>query len=153
MYQLEAVDKAILMILQKGIPVDSRPYFAIGQAVGLTEQEVIERIKRMKEEQIIRRMSGFFNSRNLGYTSVLCAVSVAEKNIAQAAELINSYAGVTHNYVRDHQYNLWFTLIAAGETARENILDEIESSPYVDKMLRLYTNRRFKINVTFDLEV
>lgn len=153
MYQLEAVDKAILMILQKGIPFDSRPYFAIGQTVGLTEQEVIERIKRMKEEQIIRRMSGFFNSRNLGYTSVLCAVSVAEKNIAQAAELINSYAGVTHNYVRDHQYNLWFTLIAAGETARENILDEIESSPYVDKMLRLYTNRRFKINVTFDLEV
>ena len=153
MTQLDQKDRAILMLLQKGIPLSSRPYLEMAQQIGdITEEDVLRRISRLKEENIIRRMSGFFNSRNLGYTSVLCAASVAEENISAAAAVINAYPGITHNYIRAHQYNIWFTLIANGEDARERILDEIEASPYVEKLLRLYTKRRFKINVTFDLE-
>ena len=151
--QLDSVDKAILMILQRGIPVTSRPYLAMAEEIGgVSEQEVIDRIASLKKSHIIRRMSGFFNSGKLGYVSALCAVKVPPEKIAEAALAINRYPGITHNYVREHEYNMWFTLIARDEATRERILDEIEALPAVEKVLRLYTNRRFKINVTFDLE-
>lgn len=153
MHQLDTVDKAILMILQRGIPVTSRPYLAMAQEIGqVTEQEVIDRIAVLKEEHIIRRMSGFFNSGKLGYVSALCAIKVAPERLAEAAKVVNRYPGVTHNYLREHEYNMWFTLIARDVETRERILDEIEAQPCVEKVLRLYTNRRYKINVTFDLE-
>lgn len=154
MHQLDAVDKAILMILQRGIPVASRPYQLMAEAIGqgVTEQAVIDRIALLKEENIIRRMSGFFNSGKLGYASALCAIKVQPDKMEEVAQVVNAYPGVTHNYVRDHEFNMWFTLIARSAALREQILDEIEASPYVDKVLRLYTNRRYKINVTFDLE-
>lgn len=153
MHQLDPVDKAILMILQRGIPVTSRPYLAMAEEIGgVSEQEVIDRIAVLKEDNIIRRMSGFFNSGKLGYVSALCAIKVQPDKLAEAARVVNRYPGITHNYVREHEYNMWFTLIARDVETRERILDEIEAQPCVEKLLRLYTNRRYKINVTFDLE-
>ena len=153
MHQLDPVDKAILMILQRGIPVTSRPYLAMAEEIGgVSEAEVIDRIALLKEENIIRRMSGFFNSGKLGYVSALCAIKVQPERLAAAAQVVNRYPGITHNYVREHEYNMWFTLIARDVETRERILDEIEAQPCVEKLLRLYTNRRYKINVTFDLE-
>lgn len=153
MHQLDPVDKAILMILQRGIPVTSRPYLAMAEEIGgVSEAEVIDRIALLKEENIIRRMSGFFNSGKLGYVSALCAIKVPPERLAAAAQVVNRYPGITHNYVREHEYNMWFTLIARDVETRERILDEIEAQPCVEKLLRLYTNRRYKINVTFDLE-
>ena len=153
MQQLDSVDKAILMILQRGIPVTSRPYLALAEEIGgVSEQEVIERITVLKENNIIRRMSGFFNSGKLGYVSALCAIKTPPDKLGEAAQAVNRYPGITHNYVREHEYNMWFTLIARDVETRERILDEIEAQPCVEKVLRLYTNRRYKINVTFDLE-
>ena len=153
MHQLDPVDKAILTILQRGIPVTSRPYLAMAEEIGgVSEAEVIDRIALLKEENIIRRMSGFFNSGKLGYVSALCAIKVPPERLAAAAQVVNRYPGITHNYVREHEYNMWFTLIARDVETRERILDEIEAQPCVEKLLRLYTNRRYKINVTFDLE-
>ena len=153
MHQLDAIDKAILMILQRGIPITTRPYLAMAEEIGnISEQEVIERIAVLKEENIIRRMSGFFNSGKLGYVSALCAIKVPPEKLDEAAAVVNRYPGVTHNYMREHEYNMWFTLIARDVKTRERILDEIEAAPCVEKVLRLYTNRRYKINVTFDLE-
>ena len=81
MYQIDQIDKDILMILQRGIPICHRPYQVMAEEIGggITEQEVIDRIAVMKEENIIRRMSGFFNSRKMGYTSALCAIRVEEE--------------------------------------------------------------------------
>ena len=119
---------------------------------GVSEAEVIDRIAVLKDENIIRRMSGFFNSGKLGYVSALCAIKVQPERMDEAAQVVNRYPGITHNYVREHEYNMWFTLIARDVETRERILDEIEAQPCVEKLLRLYTNRRYKINVTFDLE-
>lgn len=155
MYQLDALDKKILMLLQRGIPVVKRPYLRIAQEIGgLTEQEVMERIARMKDKDsaVIRRMSGFFNSGSLGYVSALCAAKVRPEHLEEVAGLVNSYPGVTHNYERGHEYNMWFTLIAAGEAEQQKILGEIESCPHAGKVLRFYTGRRYKIDVTFKLE-
>lgn len=154
MFLIDQTDKAILMILQRGIPITGRPYQDMAEEIGgITENEVIERIAILKKEQIIRRMSGFFNSRKLGYVSVLCAISVPEDKVEEVAKMVNSYPGVTHNYLRKHRYNMWFTLIAINDAEMQRILDTIEADENVEKVLRLFTNHRFKIDVTFDLGV
>lgn len=152
MYQIDQTDKEILMILQRGIPICNRPYLAMAEEIGdISEDEVIRRIGILKEENIIRRMSGFFNSRKMGYVSVLCALKVPEERLAAVTALINRFPGITHNYLRKHEYNMWFTLIASCREELEQIMDIIEASPDVEQVLRLYSKERFKINVTFDL--
>ncbi len=153
MYQLDDLDKDILMILQRGIPLSSRPYQTMAEEIGgVTEEEVIHRIARLKTEHIIRRMSGFFNSHALGYRSMLIAVKPAEGHFDEAVQVINRYPGVTHNYERNHDFSVWFTLIAINQPTLNRILDEIEQSPYVADMLRFEMSKRYKIDVTFALK-
>ncbi len=152
-YQIDEVDRKILMLLQKGIPFCNRPYQQMAEEIGdISEADVIRRIGILKQENIIRRMSGFFNSRKLGYTSVLCAIQVPETQIKTVAELLDRFPGITHNYLRQHAYNMWFTLICGSEEEMETILQIIEQSEYVDRVLRFYSEKRFKIDVTFDLQ-
>ena len=154
MYKIDEVDKRILMILQRGIPITSRPYLAMAEELGdVSEDEVIRRIDVLKRENIIRRMSGFFNSRKLGYVSVLCAIEVEPDKIDDVAELINKFPGITHNYLRENKYNMWFTVIAINQETLDKIVDIIDEHPAVKRVLRFYTGHRFKIDVTFDLGV
>lgn len=154
MYQLDDLDREILMILQRGIPITHRPYADMAEAIGgdVTEEEVIRRIAHLKTEHIIRRMSGFFNSHALGYKSMLIAVRPADGHFDEAVQVINRYPGVTHNYERSHEFCIWFTLIAINQPTLNHILDEIEASPYVADMLRFEMSKRYKIDVTFDLK-
>ena len=149
---MDAIDREILMMLQEGIPIAPRPYAVMAEKLdGVDEEEVIHRIARLKEENIIRRMSGFFNSHALGYVSTLAAVRPVDGKEAEAVSAINRYPGVTHNYKRDHEHSIWFTLIAINEPTMAHILNEIAASPYVDSLLRLDMQKRYKIDVTFDL--
>lgn len=154
MYQLDDLDKEILMILQKGIPISSRPYADMAEEIGggVTEEDVIGRIDLMKKENIIRRMSGFFNSHALGYKSMLIAVRPEKGHFDEAVAVINRYPGVTHNYERSHEFCIWFTLIAINQPTLDHILDVIEASPHVADMLRFEMSKRYKIDVTFDLK-
>lgn len=152
MIELDPIDRQILMILQRGIAIESRPYQAMADEIGgISEEDVIRRIARMKEEHIIRRMSGFFDSRRLGYQSVLVAVQPEPGSFDDAVRAINRYPGVTHNYERDHAYSIWFTLIAINQPTLEHILDEIEAEPSVAAMMRFAMSQRYKIDVTFDV--
>lgn len=153
MFKPDAIDRKILMILQRGIAIASRPYLAMAEEIGadLSEEEVIRRIARMKDEHIIRRMSGFFDSRRLGYQSVLVAVQPEPGHFDDAVRAINRYPGVTHNYERDHAYSIWFTLITINQPTLEHILDEIEAEPSVAAMMRFAMSQRYKIDVTFDV--
>ena len=153
MIELDPIDRQILMILQRGIAIAPRPYLAMAEEIGadLSEEEVIRRIARMKDEHIIRRMSGFFDSRRLGYQSVLVAVQPEPGRFDDAVRAINRHPGVTHNYERDHAYSIWFTLIAINRPTLEHILDEIESEPSVAAMMRFAMSQRYKIDVTFDV--
>lgn len=152
MIELEPIDRQILMILQRGIAIESRPYQAMADEIGgISEEDVIRRIARLKETEIIRRMSGFFDSRRLGYQSVLVAVQPEPGRFDDAVRAINRYPGVTHNYERDHAYSIWFTLIAINQPTLEHILDEIESEPSVAAMMRFAMSQRYKIDVTFDV--
>lgn len=152
MYQMDDLDRAILMILQRGIPLSHRPYADMAEEISNTDEaEVIHRIARLKTENIIRRMSGFFNSHALGYRSMLIAVRPAAGHFDEAVQVINRYPGVTHNYERSHDFSIWFTLIAINQPTLDHILDTIEASPYVADMLRFEMSRRYKIDVTFDV--
>lgn len=148
---LDELDKAILMHLQKGIPLTQKPYQTMAEALGTTEDEVIGRIQKLKDDNIIRRMSGFFNSQNLGYVSTLVAVKAKEGHFDEAVALINSYTGITHNYLRAHEYNVWFTLIAINKKTMDYILETIKNSPYVESLLPFDMKKRYKIDVTFDV--
>lgn len=152
MIELDPIDRQILMILQRGIAIESRPYQAMADEIGgISEEDVIRRIARLKETEIIRRMSGFFDSRRLGYQSVLVAVQPEPGHFDDAVRAINRYPGVTHNYERDHAYSIWFTLITINQPTLEHILDEIEAEPSVAAMMRFAMSQRYKIDVTFDV--
>lgn len=153
MFELDAVDRQILMILQRGIAITSRPYQAMAEEIGgeVTESDVIYRIDRMKKENIIRRMSGFFDSRKLGYQSMLVAVKPKAGDFDDAVAFINKYPGITHNYERSHEYSIWFTIIAINQPTLDMILDQIEDCGYVQDMMRFEMSERFKIDVTFDV--
>lgn len=152
MFELDAIDRQILMILQRGIAIESRPYQAMAEEIGgVSEDEVIARIARMKENNIIRRMSGFFDSRRLGYQSMLVAVKPKPGAFEDAVAFINQFPGITHNYERSHEYSIWFTIIAINRPTLDWILDRIEACGAVEGMMRFEMTQRYKIDVTFDV--
>lgn len=123
---MDRSDKELLEIIQYDFPISSRPYKEIGKKISLSEEEVIIRIKKLKEEKIIRRIGGVFASKKLGYTSLLCSVKILESEIDEAARILNEYPGITHNYQRKHEYNLWFTLITENNETKDRVIKEIE---------------------------
>jgi len=145
---MDSIDKKLLSIIQKDFPVSSRPFQEIGDMLGITEEETITRIKKLKEQGIIRRLGGIMDSRKLGYKSTLCAMEVPNDRLTQVTDIVNSYIGVTHNYLRNHQYNLWFTLITPSGQHLEKTLKDIEEKTDL-KVYNVPALKLFKIKVNF----
>jgi DNA-binding Lrp family transcriptional regulator len=148
---LDELDKAILNEIQSHFPIVSRPYAEVGMRVGASETEVLARVRAMTEAGIIRRLGANFASRKLGYTSTLCAARVNPESLEHFAAVVNRYPGVTHNYLRRHRYNVWFTLIADSEARLKQILEEISQASGVPEILSLPAKEIFKIKVDFPL--
>ena len=144
---MDAIDKKIITLIQAGFPVTARPYADVGEKVCVPEEEVIERIKAIKRSGDIRRMGASFDSRKLGYASTLCAVHVPDDKLEASIDAANSYHNVTHNYERNHHYNMWFTVIAPSPERIEEILGEIEQKAGVGPIINLPAIRLFKIQV------
>jgi DNA-binding Lrp family transcriptional regulator len=149
--KLDDLDRAILNEIQSHFPIDSRPYAEVGRRVGASEQEVIRRVKHMTEAGVIRRIGANFTSRKLGYTSTLCAAQVPEELLTRFAQTVNRYPEVTHNYLRRHRYNVWFTLIAESTERLDQILTDISQASGVEEILSLPAREVFKIKVDFPL--
>lgn len=148
---VDQTDKKLLQIIQSNFPVVQRPYEMIGRQLGINEQEVMDRISRLQQAGIIRRLGGLFDSRKIGYTGTLCALRVPEEEIDQVAQIINSYPGITHNYLRNHHYNMWFTLLAESEQHINSILNEIKEKTGLADILNLPAVNIFKVRVNFNL--
>ena len=148
---LDDLDRAILNEIQSHFPIDSRPYAEVGRRVGASEEEVLARVMAMAEAGIIRRLGANFTSRKLGYTSTLCAARVPPASLDHFVAVVNRYPGVTHNYLRRHRYNVWFTLIAESEERLNRILEEISQAAEVAEILSLPAQEVFKIKVDFAL--
>ena len=148
---LDELDRAILNQIQSNFPIASRPYREVGDRLGLSEAEVLRRVGRLMEEGIIRRIGANFNSRQLGYTSTLVAAQVPPEKMDLFVSVVNGYPGVTHNYLRRHAYNIWFTLIAESTARLDEIIREIADKTGVAAILSLPARRIFKIQVDFSL--
>ena len=144
-------DKRLLNILQGNLPLCSRPFSRLGEMLDTTEEHVLRRLNELKREGYLRRIGTFFNSEQLGYHGTLIALRVAEGNLADVAQAVNRYVGATHNYEREGDYNLWFTLLTPSRTAEEKILAEVAALPGVEGLMSLKANHRYKINVQFKL--
>jgi DNA-binding Lrp family transcriptional regulator len=149
--QLDELDRLILNEIQSHFPIESRPYLVLAQKLGSSEDEIMLRVQNLKDREVIRRIGANFNSRKLGYTSTLCAARVKPEQVERFVDVVNGYSGVTHNYRRDHTYNVWFTLIAPSEEEIERILQEISEESGVGGTISLPAERMFKIQVDFEL--
>ncbi len=147
-------DIALLGLLQDALPFTARPFAALGESCGLSETETLERIKRLKTSRVIRQISAIFDTRSLGYASSLVAVKVAPERVDAAAASISAHPGVSHNYLRNHEFNLWYT-IAIPPTSRLGLEATVEilhrESGALSTRL-LPTLKLHKIGVRFDVE-
>ena len=151
MPNLDDIDKAIVNRIQSEFPITSRPYLALANELSLTEEKVLNRVARLKKSGIIRRIGGNFVPGKLGFVSTLCAARVPADKIEHFARIVNRYPGVTHNYQRDNQYNVWFTFISPSMEEIEANIKKIAEESGVDDILNLPATRVFKINAQFDV--
>ena len=151
MTPLTDFDKRLLNPLQSNLPVCTRPFAHLGEMLGVSEETVLTRLKELKEEGYLRRIGTFFNSDRLGYHGTLIALCVDAEHLSAVANAVNQYVGVTHNYEREGIYNLWFTLLSPSQAAEQKILSEVTALPGVRSMMNLRANKRYKINVQFNL--
>ena len=150
---MDSTDRALLNAIQNHFPIAVHPYQILGLAVGTTEEDAFQRIQRLRQEGIIRRLGGVFDSRRLGYYSTLCTAKVPEEKISTLATLLEGIPGVTHNYIRNHEYNVWFTLIARSKAVAESTLQNIREVLGVPEIYSLPATQIFKINVNFDFDL
>ncbi len=151
MRELDSIDSAILNRIQSDFPITSRPYLAVGDELGLTEKEVLDRVAKLKKSGIIRRIGGNFVPGKLGFVSTLCAARVPSDKIGHFAAIVNRYPGVTHNYQRDNKYNVWFTFISPSMDEIEANLKKIAVESGVHDILNLPATKVFKIKAQFDV--
>jgi DNA-binding Lrp family transcriptional regulator len=150
MAALEKLEQRVLEIIQQDFPIASQPYRELADRLGSTETDVFDAVQSLCERGIIRRLGGSFDSRKVGYKSTLAALSVPQDRLEEAVAILNSYPGVTHNYEREENYNVWFTLIAPSDEAIEDTIKEIEERTGTH-VLNLPATHVFKIKVNFDL--
>ncbi len=148
---MDETDKKILNIIQTDFPVNAEPFNVLAKRISIDEDEVLQRVKKLKETGIIRRMGAVFDTRKLGFASTLCAARVSEEKLKEFVEIVNSYPGVTHNYRRNHEYNVWFTFMASTEEEIKKSLAEISEKTGINDILNMSAKRNFKIDVSFDL--
>jgi DNA-binding Lrp family transcriptional regulator len=151
---LDEADKKLLNLLQGSFPLAERPFAEVARAAGLSEQEVLTRTRRLLDERIIREITPIFDTRVLGYSSMLVAAKVDPEHPWRAAKIINSHPGVSHNYLRDHDFNLWFTIATEPESKLgvQGTLDVLQRLTGAESVRQLPTLRLFKIRMDLEME-
>ncbi len=149
---LKEIEKELLSLVQEGIPITERPFKEIGKKIGIDEIDVINIVKKLKDEKIIRQVSPIYDTKSLGYDSSLVAFKT--KDIEKTAELINSHPGVSHNYERTDEFNLWFTIAVPPDSrlGLRNTIDLLAEKTDVDEYAILKTEKLFKIGVKLNFK-
>jgi siroheme decarboxylase len=151
---LDELDKRLLNLLQGAFPLAPRPYAGVAELAGVSEDEVLSRARRLLDERIIREITPIYDTRVLGYKSMLVAARVDPENPWRAAKIINSHPGVSHNYLRDHDFNIWFTIATEPDSrlGLEGTLEVLQRLTGAESVRQLPTLRLFKIRMDLEME-
>jgi DNA-binding Lrp family transcriptional regulator len=151
---LDELDKRLLNLMQGSFPLAPRPYAEVARLAEVPEEEVLSRVQHLLDERIIRQVTPIFDTRVLGYKSMLVAASVDPENPHRAARIVNSHPGVSHNYLRNHDFNMWFTIAVEPDSklGLDGTLEVIERETGADSIRQLPTLRLFKIRMDLEME-
>src|SRR6476469_6536950 len=151
---MDDADRTLCDLIQNDFPVVARPYAALGERLGESEEQVLRRIARLRSERIIRQISAIFDTRRLGYRSCLVAARTSAERADEAAAAINTHPGVTHNYEREHEFNIWFTVGAVSIKANglDRTIELLGELGEVDVIRPLPALKFFKIGVDLDIQ-
>lgn len=145
---MDSRDRELLNEIQARFPVELHPYRVIADRIGMSQEEVLARIVNLKREGIIRRIGASINSRRIGYVSTLLAAKVPAEKFDSFVQIVNACPGVTHNYERKHEYNVWFTLIAPSRDEMDRTIAMLTRETGVP-LEEFPAKRIFKIRVDF----
>jgi DNA-binding Lrp family transcriptional regulator len=150
---MDSTDREILNRIQREVPLEREPFEAIGRDLGIAGDEVIRRIESLKRARVIRQISAIFDTRVLGYESSLVAARIQTHKLGEGAKAINSHPGVSHNYERNNEFNLWYTVAVPPDSrlGLEGTVDVLHHISGAEKTRILPTLKLFKIGVTLDM--
>ena len=150
---LDELDKRVMNLMQGRFPLERRPYARVAELAETTEDEVLGRVQHLIDQRIIRQVTPIFDTRALGYSSMLVAAKVDSEHPHRPAQIINSHPGVSHNYLRNHEFNLWFTIATEPDSklGLDGTLDVLQRLTGAESVRQLPTLTLFKINM--DLEM
>jgi DNA-binding Lrp family transcriptional regulator len=151
---LDGTDKRLMNLLQSSFPLDAEPFALVASEAELELDDVLERTRRLLGERIIREITPIFDTRALGYESMLVAAKVDSEHPQRAAQVVNAHPGVSHNYLRTHEFNLWFTIATPpdSELGLAGTLDVLMREAGAESMRQLPTLTLFKINMNLEME-
>lgn len=149
--EMDGLDKRLLNKLQWEFPLAPRPFRALGEALGVTEDDILARVNRLKADRVVRQIGAIFDTRSLGYTSSLVAMRVPADRVDEAAAILNEHPGVSHNYKRNHAFNIWFTVAVPPATSLEQTVEVLHRLAGAESARILQTLRLFKIGVKLDM--
>ena len=147
-------DKRLLNLMQGRFPIEPRPYAAVARELAVGESDVLCRVQELLDARIIRQVTPIFDTRALGYESMLVAARVDPENPWRAAKIVNAHPGVSHNYLRNHDFNMWFT-IAVEEDSKlglDGTLEVLQREAGADSVRQLPTLKLFKIRMDLEME-
>lgn len=149
---MQSLETAILDIIQDGFPLVERPFFQLAEQLkelgfgDASEQTVFDAVESLRNFGTIRRIGGVYDSRKMGYTSRLCCGKVPEATIESFAEVVEKEPSITHNYIRSHEFNVWFTVIGKCQEEIEGVVASIVTRTSLSEVHILNAKKMFKIN-------
>jgi siroheme decarboxylase len=151
---LDELDKRLLNLMQGSFPIATRPYQHVAALAGVDESEVLARVQRLIDDRIIRQVTPIYDTRAFGYSSMLVAAKVDPENPWRSATIINEHPGVSHNYLRNHEFNIWFTIATEPDSplGLEGTLDRLGELAGAESIRQLPTLKLFKIRMDLEME-
>lgn len=149
--KIDEVTAHLLNELQDNYPLVERPYAEVGARMGLTEDEVVTRLREARTAGVVRQVCAIFDTKTLGYSSALVAAKVPADKLAYAAKVVNAHPGVSHNYRRNHEFNMWYTVAMPPGHDLSAVISRLCELSGADSMREMPTLRLFKIGVTLDV--
>jgi len=149
--EFDATSRQLLDLMQEDFPLAERPYAVLGERLGITEADALARLHEARAAGVVRQICAIYDTKALGYSSALVAMSVAPEQLARAAAVVNAHPGVSHNYKRNHEFNMWFTVAMPPGYDLDAVIDRLHVLTGAESTRPMPTLNLFKIGVTLDM--